>query len=156
MKRAATEALCNLAQHPAAADHLLKPDRLRLWAGLAASVRAGGGDPLSTASDTLLPLPRRIGGSGQEEEEFETRRAAAGGLAIMVQGPERMKAVLEAGDKVLSDILTLLRHENEELQHRAVAVLSSVAGKQEGLAALHEHDALQPLQEAASRISGTD
>lgn len=74
----------------------------------------------------------------------------------MIQGPERVKAVLGVGDKVLPDILAVLQHDSEELQHRAVAVLSSVAQEQDGLAALHEHEALEPLKEAAARMSGSE
>ncbi|CAM9334498.1 unnamed protein product, partial [Ectocarpus fasciculatus] len=69
VRRAATEALCNLLPHPKMIDHLKLVDTLKLWAAFA---QLGGEDPPTAA-------------------------AALGCLAMAVRDPEVRKSELKRG-----------------------------------------------------------
>lgn len=97
IRRAATEALCNMIQMPEVHERFLSDDieRVKLW--------------------TLF--------SG--EEDFELARAASGGLAQLTHDARICTKVMEV--KSATAILKeLLAHEKEELQHRAAYIVANL------------------------------
>ena len=97
IRRAATEALCNMIQMPEVHERFLNDDieRVKLW--------------------TLF--------SG--EEDFELARAASGGLAQLTHDPRVCTKVMQV--KSATAILKeLLAHEKEALQHRAAYIVANL------------------------------
>ena len=119
VRRAATEAMCNLACHPKALQHLGDPEKLKIWLALAEAYEGEGGD-----------------GGG----DLPTARAAAGALAMASgdEGVTRALATAGAG-RVWA---ALLRSGNPELVHRAAIVVRNMARFSEPRARLQEDEAL--------------
>lgn len=123
VRRAATEAMCNLACHPKALQHLGDPEKLKIWLALAEAYEGEGGD-----------------GDGDGDEDLPTARAAAGALA-MASGDEGVARALAAAGagRVWA---ALLRSGNQELVHRAAIVVRNMARFSEPRARLQEDEAL--------------
>lgn len=105
IRRAATEALCNMIQMKEVHERFLKDDveRVKLW--------------------TLF--------SG--EEDFDLARAAAGGLAQLTHDPCICSKVMEV--KSATPILKeLMASEKEELQHRGVYIVANLVEASEDIA----------------------
>lgn len=97
IRRASTEALCNMIQMPEVHERFLNDDieRVKLW--------------------TLF--------SG--EEDFELARAASGGLAQLTHDPRICTKVMQV--KSATTILKeMLASEKEELQHRAAYIIANL------------------------------
>jgi len=100
VRRAATEAMCNLVPHKAMMDHLAEADHLKLW--------------LAFASD-------------YEEPNYECARAAAGCIAMASQD-ESIALKLVDLEKFRSEASSLLESGRLEIMHRGlVMVLNLVA-----------------------------
>ena len=97
IRRAATEALCNMIQMPEVHERFLNDDieRVKLW--------------------TLF--------SG--EEDFELARAASGGLAQLTHDPRICTKVMEV-KSALAILKELLTAEKEELQHRGAYIIANL------------------------------
>jgi hypothetical protein len=111
VRRAATEAMCNLVPHPAMMEHLADPEHAGLWLAFAAD----------------------------HELNYECARAAAGCLAMATQDPaiaktivnlkkfnENIKCVLESGrlelmHRVLVMIYNLTQQEDEECSQAVIS-----------------------------------
>ena len=94
VRRAGTEALCNLVPHSAIMKHLADPDNLRLWNAFAADY----------------------------ETNFECARAAAGCLAMSTHDPAVAEALV--GLPTFKDnISTMLESGNLEIMHRTLVVV---------------------------------
>lgn len=97
VRRAGTEALCNLVPHPAMIKHLADPENLRLWLAFAAD----------------------------HESNFECARAASGCLAMSTDNTGI--AIALVGLKSFKEsITTLLESGNLELMHRVLAVIQNL------------------------------
>jgi hypothetical protein len=99
VRRAATEAMCNMVYHEKLVKHLCSNDgeKLRLW--------------LAFAQD--------------EANDFETARAAAGGLAMMVSHPELAKLVLkEKGLLIMAKVLKDSTH--DDMRIRAIHCIKTL------------------------------
>ena len=105
IRRAATEALCNMIQMPEVHERFLRDDveRVKLW--------------------TLF--------SG--EEDFELARAASGGLAQLTLDPCICHKVMEvkSANAILKE---LIANEKEELQHRGTYILANIVAASRDLA----------------------
>lgn len=125
VRRAATEAMCNLACHPAALKHLGDPEKLKIWLALA-EAGADAGQEQDGGGDGDLP----------------TARAAAGALA-MASGDEGVaQALATAGSgRVWA---ALLRSGNPELVHRTAIAVRNMARFAAPRARLQEDEALGP------------
>jgi protein unc-45 len=97
IRRAATEAMCNLVPHPAMVKYLADPENLRLWLAFAAD----------------------------QESNFECARAASGCLAMSTDIPEVALAMV--GLKQFKESMTsLLESGNLELMHRVLVVIQNL------------------------------
>jgi hypothetical protein len=94
VRRAGTEALCNLVPHPAMMTYLADPENLRLWLAFAADY----------------------------EENFECSRAASGCLA-MASGDTAIAESLVGLKSFKACTTTLLQSGNLELMHRVLALI---------------------------------
>lgn len=92
VRRAATEAMCNLVQHQKMLDHLVEGDHLKLW--------------LAFASD-------------YEDENYECARAATGCLAMATQDESVALKVVEA-PRFKEEVHSLLESGRLEIMHRAL------------------------------------
>lgn len=97
VRRAATEAMCNLVPHPAMLAHLANPENLRLWAAFAAD----------------------------HEVNFECSRAAAGCLAMATHDPT-IAASLVGLSSFKDSVSSMMESGNLELMHRALVVLHNL------------------------------
>lgn len=104
VRRAATEALCNMPWHESVLKLLRVPDKLRLWLGLGEDWHPDEGD--------------------DEKEKFFTSRASAGTLAVAA-GDEGVATALCA-----EDCARTLRHwlgtKNVELVHRSLVIINQL------------------------------
>ena len=94
VRRAGTEAMCNLVPHPAMMEHLADPEHLRLW--------------LAFASDV--------------EGNFECSRAASGCLAMSTYDPLVAKTLVDL--KSFRESMTMmLECGNLEVMHRVLVII---------------------------------
>jgi len=98
VKRAATEAMCNLVPHEKMLQHLREKDTLRLWLAL----------------------------STDYDDNYECARAAAGGLAMSTQDPEIAKVLIGLAN-FKERIDSLLQSGRPELMHRVFVMLLNLA-----------------------------
>jgi hypothetical protein len=98
VRRAATEAMCNLVQNKAMLNFLTESEHLKLW--------------LAFASD-------------YEEENYEGARAASGCLAMATQD-ELVAIKLIELPKFKDDVVSLLESGRLELMHRALVIVSNL------------------------------
>ncbi|KAJ3091832.1 hypothetical protein HK100_007095 [Physocladia obscura] len=116
VRRAATEALCNMMCEPSVFNDYVSP--------------AGSTTPISNNSN---------GGAGQglrmmimlcDVDDYETRRAASGALAILSASPDACRLIV-ADSRGLDTIVGLLFGEEEnanpELLHRGVEICKNIA-----------------------------
>lgn len=97
VRRAGTEAMCNLVGHPAMEKHLSDPENLRLWLAFAADF----------------------------ENNFECARAASGCLAMSTDTPDIAGALI--GLKTFKECITsLLESGNLELMHRTLVLIKNL------------------------------
>lgn len=97
VRRAGTEAMCNLVGHPAMEKHLSDPENLRLWLAFAADF----------------------------ENNFECARAASGCLAMSTDIPDIAGALI--GLKTFKECITsLLESGNLELMHRTLVLIKNL------------------------------
>lgn len=97
VRRAGTEAMCNLVGHPAMTKHLSDPENLRLWLAFAADY----------------------------ENNFECARAAGGCLAMSTDTPEIAGALI--GLKTFKEsTTTILESGNLELMHRTLVSIKNL------------------------------
>jgi hypothetical protein len=116
VRRAATEATCNLACHPTALEHLSDPEKLKVW----------------------LALAEAYEGPEEDGNDLPTARAAAGALAmasadegvaqaLAVAGARRAGGDGDAAGGSAGRVwATLLRSGNPELVHRAAIVVRNM------------------------------
>jgi protein unc-45 len=97
VRRAATEAMCNLVPHKAMMDHLAQPDHLKLWLAFAVDY----------------------------EDNYECARAAAGCLAMATQD-ELIAEEFVKLDNFRKHTTTLLESGRLELMHRTFALVHSL------------------------------
>jgi protein unc-45 len=97
VRRASTEAMCNLIPHPAMIQHLTETENLRLW--------------MAFATDF--------------DENFECARAAAGCLAMAVDILEIGVALVNL-KSFRESMMTLMESGNLELIHRAMVIIQSL------------------------------
>jgi hypothetical protein len=97
VRRAGTEAMCNLIPHPAMMKHLNDPENLRLW--------------LAFASDY--------------EENFECARAAAGCLAMTTDVPEIASALVTI-TSFRESVNAMLQSGKLELMHRVLVMVQNL------------------------------
>ncbi|GAB5030464.1 unc-45 family protein [Nannochloropsis oceanica] len=123
VRRAATEALCNMVYHPHVLASLRNPDTLKLWLALAEDY----------------------------EGDLLTARAAAGGLAIASGDEEMASGIVEVPIMGLSVWRTLLSSGDSDLIHRAaVAIRSFARFKKTQQALVREGWLLSALEEASA------
>lgn len=97
VRKAGTEAMCNLIPHPAMMKHLADEENLRLWLAFAASY----------------------------EENFECARAAIGCLAMSTDSPDIAKTLV--GLKAFRDSTKgILESGNLELMHRVLVMIQNL------------------------------
>lgn len=94
VRRAATEAMCNLVPHPAMMKHLADPEHLRLW--------------LAFASDV--------------EGDFECARAAAGCLAMSTYDTAVANTLVDL-KSFKESMTTMVECGNLEVMHRALVIV---------------------------------
>ena len=94
VRRAATEAMCNLVPHKAMMDHLCEADHLKLWLAFAS----------------------------EYEEDYECARAAAGCLAMATQD-EAVAVELVVLEKFREHMTSLLECGRLEIMYRAMAIV---------------------------------
>ena len=94
VRRAGTEAMCNLVPHPAMMKHLADPEHLKLW--------------LAFASDV--------------EGNFECARAAAGCLAMSSYDPAIANALVDL-KSFRESMMTMLESGNLEVMHRVFVIV---------------------------------
>ncbi|KAL7540575.1 hypothetical protein ACHAWF_006721, partial [Thalassiosira exigua] len=97
VRRAATEAMCNMVPHPATAEHLATADNLRVWAAFALD----------------------------HEEHFACARAALGGLAMAAPDPRVAEALVRLSN-FGEMVRALLECGRPELMHRALALIAGL------------------------------
>ena len=98
VRRAATEAMCNLVPHEGMMNHLKEEDNLRLWLAFAAD----------------------------HEENYECARAAAGCLAMATQD-EEVAIQLVALEKFRESATGMLESGRLEIMHRVLVILLNLA-----------------------------
>jgi hypothetical protein len=100
IRRAATEAMCNLVPHPAMIKYLADPENLRLWLAFAADL----------------------------DSNFECARAASGCLAMSTDFTDVALALVRL--KSFKESMTsLLESGNLELMHRVLVVIQNLLGQ---------------------------
>ncbi|MEL7342094.1 MAG: hypothetical protein AAGM67_16550, partial [Bacteroidota bacterium] len=97
VRRAATEAMCNLVPHKAMMDHLHETEHLRLWTGFASDY----------------------------EENYECARAAAGCLAMATQD-EAIALEVASLEKFKDNMMAVMECGRLEIMHRALAIIMNL------------------------------
>ncbi|KAL7472645.1 hypothetical protein ACHAXS_013024 [Conticribra weissflogii] len=97
VRRAATEAMCNMVPHPDMMEYLSKPDNLRVWVAF----------------------------SLDYEDNYECARAAVGCLAMACPDPDFAKALVKCNN-FREMVRTLLECGQIELMHRVLALIAGL------------------------------
>jgi len=100
VRRAATEAMCNLIPHPAMMKHLSDAENLRLWLAF----------------------------SAEYEENFECARAALGCLAMSTYLQDIAEALVGL-ESFKESVTAILESGNLELMHRAFVMIQNLMGQ---------------------------
>jgi len=102
VRRAATEAMCNLIPHPAMMKHLADAENLKLWLAF----------------------------SAEYEENFECARAALGCLAMSTYLQDIAEALVGL-EAFKESVTAILKSGNLELMHRAFVMIQNLMGQGE-------------------------
>lgn len=116
VRRAATEAFCNLSQHDDFLKILQDREKLRLWLALIEDWDPAGED---------------------KTEKFLTARAALGTLAVAA-GDEKVALALVQED-CGKTIQQVLRQEHEELIHRVLVLINQLLSHEESSVQIANH-----------------
>lgn len=121
LRRAATEALCNLSSHEALLKVLRAGDKLKLWLALA---------------EDWSPNPDQCEHTGDDfKEAFQTARASAGTLAMAATDPEVVASMIQ--HDAANAIVSLLQTEQLELVHRALFIVHAMLSTEVAGVAMH-------------------
>jgi len=119
VRRAATEALCNMVYHPHVLASLRNPDTLKLWLALAEDYE---GD-LLTARAAAGGLAIASGDEGKERMMVSSMVRAGFKFAHIIQNTEMASGIVEVPIMGLSVWRTLLSSGDSDLIHRAAVAI---------------------------------